>query len=499
MQDGHDESRDMLVAKHILEHGEKISVGPLAAGGYGWLQNSPIYFYLVTAIWFFAKTPLMFMKIWAGIMSLSPIIAFKVGEELKDKKLGLIAALIFATNVELIHESRQLLQPFLLPIFSLLFLWAILKTHKETNYFYLSMAIVFLLMQLHFHYGILLILPVGFFLVLKYWVKLLEKNPSPKNILIPLTANLSVGLLWLFSTYKKSPLDQIGFFLINFDKQHASFLEKFKIVLVRMGEIVFSWEFLQVSIPTIIVLAIIPLLVRDKEKDVTSKLKMIYLLAASIFLIILSGGFISTTYVLATLPFFLIIISFSIYQVFKTKPILGYFLLAIIIVRQFSTAFYIVNNDFPRESYYLQRKEISQVIADNYFYDKHGELPNFALAHMNLDLPFDLWGTTGFWYHLEEILDKKLIKIVNYGTNIKPLVSNADSFYLICEHRNLKLDEINKMNQECIQKFTDARNYLEPVKYKIFESNKHTVWKFHIKKNSQPKSYSHVYPELLKD
>src|SRR3990172_43604 len=63
-QQGYDESRDMLVAKHIVEYGEWLWRGPYAAGGQNILLNSPVYYYLLAIFWFIARSPYGVMLFW---------------------------------------------------------------------------------------------------------------------------------------------------------------------------------------------------------------------------------------------------------------------------------------------------------------------------------------------------------------------------------------------------------------------------------------------------
>ena len=67
---------------------------------------------------------------WAMILSLSVIVAYKVGSSVFDKKTGLIFAAVISFNPELIYESKNLYQPYLLPLFSLIFLYFILRNNK---------------------------------------------------------------------------------------------------------------------------------------------------------------------------------------------------------------------------------------------------------------------------------------------------------------------------------------------------------------------------------
>ncbi|MCC6711466.1 MAG: hypothetical protein IT416_03920 [Candidatus Pacebacteria bacterium] len=498
-QIGNDESRDMLVAEHLVNYGETIKRGPFAAGGFNWIMNSPFYYYVVAIIWLFTRDPVVFMKVWAFFFSLFPLIGYLIGKELKDRKLGLIVALFFAINGELIYQSRQLLQPFFLPVWSSLFLLMILKTKKKPHYFYLSAAAFFLFIGLHFHYGVFLIMPVGIFLLAKFWFKLIDLDPSPKNIFVPLASALLIFLLWIFSTYKYYPFDQILFFIINFTEKEPVFLvDKIKNTINSIVWTTYPSKSFIFSEIVIFGLTLLGLLIK-KDQDLKNKTKIVLILAGSAFFMFLSNGYIARTYLLSTLPFFLITMSIGIYQLFKINKftkIIGLLLLTTIFIDQYQNSYYLVGTH-PNISFYEQKKAIAEVIYQDYYLDKKHLTPKFVLAalEVNHTLPYDEWGTTGFLYQLEKLTQTKLVRTVNYGLNIAQLTKDADVFYFICDHR--MDNSVNIINSSCLNPFIKARKYLGKEYTKIFESANFTVWKFQIIKNKQQFNYNYTYEELL--
>jgi len=225
-------------------------------------------------------------------------------------------------------------------------------------------------------------------------------------------------------------------------------------------------------------------------------------MAMSSFLMVLSNGSIADTYLLSTLPFFLIIISIGIYQLFTLNYWLGLALLIIFPTRMYMSSTSMIYYHPPKISFYEQKKNMSQVIFDDYFKDDKNKEPKFAMAFLKAkdDLPFDGWGTTGFWFHLEKMTNKKLIKTTSFGVNMTPLVQDADTFYLICEHRYFdQLEERNKINSTCVNRFVKVRNYIDDDYQKIFQSENYTIWKMPILENKKIKNYNYTYPDLLAD
>jgi len=186
LQNGYDESRDMLVADHIVNNNEYPTRGPLASGGMEWLNNSPIYYYFVALIWLFIPNPLFFMYFWTILMTTPVLFGYFIGKKAQDKTTGLILASLLAINSQMISSSRELLQPHLLLLFSTAFIWASISYLKEKKYHlkYLLLIIFFLLAPLHFHYGALLILPLGFIFTIYCWLHL---NIKTKKVLFKTT------------------------------------------------------------------------------------------------------------------------------------------------------------------------------------------------------------------------------------------------------------------------------------------------------------------------
>lgn len=496
-QSGYDEHRDMLVAEHIVNFGEHIKRGPLAAGGFNWLKNSPIYFYFVTILWSITKTPPVFMKLWAVLMSLLPLLAYKVGSIIKNKKLGLITATLFAINGELIFESRQLLQPFLLPVFSLLFLWMLIKFKIKKHYSYLSWAIVFLLLPLHFHYGVFLILPIGLFLILYYWSELISENFSWKNVLLPIFTMIIFGLLWIFLTYRVHLFDQFFFFVLNFSDHNKDFLTQANNIIQATISMIWRGQNSNKTLLITIFLTVIAFIKTKSNKKAWFKINPVFLLSLSVLFMTLSNGFVADTYLLALLPFFLVIIALGIYELFFINHLLGFLFLCIVLFQQYFYSLEAVSYYIPQKSFYEQNKEISKVIFQDYFpNNKINKEPNFALAILDTrKTHFDGWGTSGFWFNLEKLTNTKLVKNTAYGVNTIPLVKKADTIYLICDHR--VKNELIKI--ECLDKFTKVRDYLEPNYTKIFSSDTYTVWRFYISdvpKSQSSHRYNYVYKKL---
>lgn len=378
LQSGYDESRDMLVASHIVNYGEHISRGPLVAGGMNWLLNSPIYYYFVSIIWFFTREPTIFMYVWAAIMTIPVWIGYLIGKRLKDDLTGLILASLLAANHQMIYSSRELLQPHLLLIFSLCFIWTGISFLKDKKHKlkYILLAILFLLSPLHFHYGVFIALPIGTIWILKFWYDLNSETEktSLKKIFAPVIVYFGMVLSWLLVTYRVAVFDQIYFLLFNFEnKYQLSFFSQLRQTFSILIEMIWG-SYYPISISLLLLITAIALISRaihkEKNKFELSQFGWVVIFVFSICSSILLFGFyrhfVTETYMLFLFPFFITLLAIVLRQTINAYKIFGYLLTAAsILLMIFSNRGYFLNH-LPEVSFKAQQKDIAKKIYDHY-------------------------------------------------------------------------------------------------------------------------------------
>ncbi len=155
---GYDETRDTLVASHIALFNEHLIRGPHAANKY--LSYPPTYYYFLSLLWQIVRGIYGLKLIWM-MLSLGIIpIAYKLGEMVWDKRLGLLSAVLVAIHPVFILIGQQVTPPYLLPlVVSLGVLCLLLRPIRAHT---LAFAIGLLFLGLHIHYSTLLITPVMF-------------------------------------------------------------------------------------------------------------------------------------------------------------------------------------------------------------------------------------------------------------------------------------------------------------------------------------------------
>jgi len=97
------------------------------------------------------------------------------------------------------------------------------------------------------------------------------------------------------------------------------------------------------------------------------------------------------------------------------------------------------------------------------------------------------WDSPIFWYFLEEITHKKLIKLTYQENNIQPLVENPTYLYLICKDFNLNQKETDN---DCLKKFLSQNNQWEFDQEKpIIKSEFPKVIVYRLRQSATPSTF----------
>lgn len=502
LQSGYDESRDMLVAKHIVTYKENVYIGPLAAGGMNWLQNSPVYYYFISIIWFFTRKPLFFMYVWAIIMTTPVLIGYFIGKKAKDQLTGIILAALLAINHQMIYSSRELLQTHLSLIFSTIFIWSIisyLKSKEDVKY--LLISIVALLLPLHFHYGVFIALPIGISFVAYYLFVENKKNKIEPlvGILTPIVIFISVLWSWVILTYRSFPFDQIYFLTKNFNaKYNLPLLEQLQKVMETLSKMIGGNYF---SITMSVVFLVI-LLFLTKKIIIDKKYKKIFIfitsMCMSVLFCIFYKHYVAETYLLFIFPFFLVLIALVMRLLIDKKPILGWALTIFSIYMMFNFSIKNIFVSLPSNSFHNQQMELSKNIYEDYIETNltaKQDQPDLLISWYTTtrNMPFDGWGTSGVWYYLEENFQKKLVNNTSYGLNHTPINKYPQVIYMVCDYR---LDK-ELIQEECINRFKKSYLITEGSIKKINDSENLSLWSARLKNGKIKTTTNVVHRELL--
>ncbi len=145
-----DEGRDVMVAKGILQ-GDLTLLGPRASAGDFFL--GPIYYYMIAPFLFITRLDPVGPAIMVALFGVATVgLVYFVGKRFFGRKAGMIASSLYAVSPLVVAYSRSSWNPNLMPFFSLLLLYLLLRAVKNQS-LRLFLFVGFLLgiaIQLHY-------------------------------------------------------------------------------------------------------------------------------------------------------------------------------------------------------------------------------------------------------------------------------------------------------------------------------------------------------------
>lgn len=187
-----DEGRDALVVKRMIVDHKWTLLGPTASVGGMFL--GPIYYYfMIPFLWAFRFEPVgpAVMVALFGIATV--FLVYKVARELFGSIPAILSSLLYAVSPLIIVYSRSSWNPNILPFFSLLTIYFLMKALVSDKRFFLGVgACLGIALQLHYLASFLFFITIAA-------VLLLEKRKITYHLL-PITYYLS-GFLLTFSPF----------------------------------------------------------------------------------------------------------------------------------------------------------------------------------------------------------------------------------------------------------------------------------------------------------
>lgn len=493
--DGTDEARDVLVAKHIVEQHDAITRGPFAAGGYFWLQNSPVYYYFMAILWFLGRNPVGVIVVWAILASSGILLSFWAGRLTHNTVTGLLTALLYAIHPSLITVGHQIIQPHLLPLFALLFYGSFLTALKRKSPLWLIGAELWLLLPIHFHYGSLLLWPAGGLALALTWYQAYKQRWSHWKVSLGFAGFLLLYILgaWVFLTYNYTPGDQLKFFTINANRLADPFIIRLTETAFNLKTMVFGF------IPNWVgILATSGLLLGwllERNKKFSHYLLLALVLSATFALKFRS--YVAATYFLAFAPFWVLLAAQVIQTSFKLRWWLGIVVISLVgwWWRDMSLLSY---SELPKVSYYQHYQQLTNAIYQDYLQQTQQQPPTSELQlaigvlATYTGIQFDGWRIGPYWMLLEQLTHRPLVTLINFDTNFRPFSSTVKYFYFVCDRR----DKPELAQTMCYDAFTQRRNYLDAGTV-IFEDDAFILWRFTIDQTQLPKQFYLVYPEYM--
>lgn len=486
-----DDARDMLVIRHIVEYGETISRGPFALGGFGWLKNSPVYYYFLAFFWFVTKSAKGVMYLWAGLLTLPVLLAYLMVEKIHHKSSALLAALVFAINPYMINVSKNLTQVHLSVIFSTSFIYFLvnyLSSEKKRLLNLLGM-ISSAFLAFHFHYNIILVFPSLFLLILiAYWrLNFAQKKFFSLYSVLPVLLALFLFITWLVSTHTVKVFDQFTFLKINSSLSERSLSASifyFWNACLLLFRLVWGELYVKLMTPLLLGLLLFLILKKNHLSDTPLKTTINYflLILSSIFLIFLYQGSVEETYFLFLLPIILLLLSLSLTLLFEQIKYCAWPITAGIIFLLFWSGIKYNFGNFHSMPVYEKKNLLARIIARDYIKlypaTKTTQQPQILLIWDSQVFHFmnDSWGNSGVWFHLEDVFQQQLVKLIHYGPNYQPIIENPKVIYKICHYDNNHAKITN-----CFSNFLEKYPVHQSDIYKLYEDEEIALLRAEIK------------------
>jgi len=494
---GYDESRDMLVARHIVEFGEHVRRGPLAAGSSNLIMNSPLYYYLIAGLWFFGRSPYGVKVLWAVIAGAVLFAVYKTGERMRDTIAGVCFLGIMAFHPSLVAQGTFVNQPMFLPVWLFIMLWC-LADSKITYKKFIFYAVI-LFFGPHIHLSSLLVVPVfGIWLGYRLWEDTGRKTGT--SVVFAAVWYELLGYLWIFATYRRQMFDQIRFV-------SAYAARSIPAVIAQTG------EFLRVIVDgaradmhPVFLYALFIAGCAGLLKDIASGIDPGYIrtwkvgLLASFFipLTIIGwyGGIVQSTYMLVLLVLALMIAAYAIRSFIGLHAVAGG-IAGLVICAYLGWRSFLYMHDVPVTSLYMEQRNLARAIYHDYLSqeiqdpeERPDAIPSFVLATLYVDdgLMYDGWGTGSTWYWLEYLYRKKLVRLIDASNSYQHLVHEPVFFYVICERGEKDQDAT-----QCRNIFERARDYLSHDATAIYGSDVYSVWRYSIEKYPAGQGYNVIY------
>lgn len=145
-----DQGRDSLIVAKIFKEGDLVFIGPVTSVGNMYL--GPFYYYFMAPFLFLSyPSPMGPVYAVAIVGCLTLFLVYYLGKELIGKYPALVATFFYGFSFVVVKYTRFSWNPNILPLFSLIMVWATYRAWKKNAIYWLLVAFCFsILIQLHY-------------------------------------------------------------------------------------------------------------------------------------------------------------------------------------------------------------------------------------------------------------------------------------------------------------------------------------------------------------
>ena len=212
-----------LSARDMLLTGNIPLVGPETS--HTWIHHGPLWTYMLAIIlWVFNFNPIPPAYFIAGLGVVTVWLLYKTSSELFTKKIGLIAAFLFATSPLIILNARTPYHTSLIPFFTILLMYSVYKWTKGNAYFFPLITFLMGVLYNHELTTFVLFIPILLLVVYGFWkkknwaIKLLNKKITLYSVFAFLIPMAPFILYDIIHGYKQTIgfLVWVGYRLVKF-------------------------------------------------------------------------------------------------------------------------------------------------------------------------------------------------------------------------------------------------------------------------------------------
>ncbi len=155
MQIDGDHGRDILIAKHIVEHKEGYWAAPYALGSNGIVKNSPVYYWILASMWLLSRSTLGMGIVFALTSVMTILIGYGTGRVFGGTRMGITFAFFLSISSLLARDARGVWPPFLLPFITVSALYCIARFINGYQTRWLIFLVTVLFLGVHVHQSFL--------------------------------------------------------------------------------------------------------------------------------------------------------------------------------------------------------------------------------------------------------------------------------------------------------------------------------------------------------
>src|ERR1035437_10083780 len=392
-----------LSARNVLIHGQIPLVG--ITSSHTWLHQGPLWTCMLSIALFVSRfNPLSGAYLTAAFGAGTALLMYLLGKEMFSQRIGLIAAIMFASSPLIISFDRMPFDPSPIPFFTVLYLFALVKWIRgNVNYFPVILLLLAILYNLELAtftlaFPFVVILIYGLFKKTDWVKKLLNVKIVTISLILPVLIMLPI-IIYDFSNGFKQTVVFLGWTIykpFSFLISHSSgnLLANYKIVAIfglqNLQRLIFQESLLVSFIIFFAGLCLLILQVFKDRKFINSKSILLFLLVISLLGIVINQTP-SDAYLPIVFPFVIFTVAILFDQMLRTRLLRDTAILLIMLILALNVYTVFRNDMMP--NFLIRINAVNQIIklSDNKPYNLIGKGAGSQFRSYTMNYEYLLW------------------------------------------------------------------------------------------------------------